>query len=437
MLSTMSGFGLLSSTRSKLLCAIVLLVICAGCTTSAQQSDSAITGSFSDRFAASDSQLPAWLKSAIGRENDRLNYTSNVTLGEHYQLTVAGTLAEKPVYEKDGNYWYLQSEIGSEQLLECIVYVDEQFAFDTLNATLLGMIEGFDVVEETAISGSAVMVDGGVPMAFVEYISRVKVDGELQIYMPKGMVATKRDRTLVCVLGDAGFRDTLEQSFRRMVESWRILDAGDEPDYREVQLIELRDQPVGYVQIQVYKRADSGVNVFSDNGMLLPNGPSQMLVSESFLAEYAKVGGELDSARSVAVSNGAQQRALWLNSSAPGEYTVTGTLQGKEVSFSIDAAQNPVSSWGVNQVYRQLIGDATLQRAQIPVWSPDVDPSTVNDSIVRVVERARGENRIEYTLGPIVSNSVVDEQGSSLSGSIRMGSMTVGARRVFKTGELP
>jgi hypothetical protein len=415
---------------------IVLMAICAGCTTSAQRPDSTLAGTIDSVFTASDRELPAWLQAAIKRESSGLRYTRGVKLGDHYEITVAGKLLEQPVFERDGNYWYLQSDIGSDQLLECIVYVDERFAFDTLNTTLGNMIEGFEIVEETAISGSQISVDRGVPIAFVEYISRVKVEGELQIYMPKGMVAIKDDRTLICVLGEAGYRATFDRGFRKMVESWKILDAGETADYREVQLIEIQNTPVGYVQIQAFKRDDGGVNVFSDNSMLFANGPSRYQVAETFLAEYASADGALESAHSSAVSNGLEQRSVRLENTGSGTLSVTGTIQGKEVSFAIETAQNPQSSWGVLQTYRQLIGNTGEQRARIPVWSPDVDPSAIVDSEVTVNSRSSNANRIEYALGPIESRGVFDDRGSSLSGSIEFGRLKVASRRVFVEGRL-
>ncbi len=206
------------------------------------------------------------------------------------------------------------------------------------------------------------------------------------------------------------------------------------PFYEEIITVDMNGPGAG-VAYAAYRNEDTGgTTAFIAESSVSAVDASSIAVSDSFSATVTDPDDAIISSFNISVENGEISSELDLERAADGGWTVTGTLQGKEVQFMIDGDVEPASELRQIAMARDVFneGNTSLDAA---VWLPSIDPSQF---IVTTMTRddADVERRAQIQLGPIAYTGLFDDEGNMYDASMNIGPVSIEIERVWSHGSI-
>lgn len=385
----------------------------------------------------SGTDWPGWLQEAMNQEAGKLPRKRKVSVGDGM---FTAKLAGKPTKpeEMEGG-WYFSSNFGAPAPMECWVFADTVDPASMAANVADGVIQASATVNGPVGQRNVFFVDAGAydqsPYLALEWMYSVGEAPEAKAGLAKVRVATVDSTTVACAHNYVGYRQTFAKVFERFVRSAEV--ASDAREYYEEIVVQtIGDQPVGVAHATFTHDDDGDTQILVVESSLIPVDNSTLHVSDTWRSSFSRPDGSLINQVVAKSENGALTMNLELGFTGEGSWLVSGTVQGKEISYEIDGAVQPMSELGQMLVVNELLSSSERSQASMDVWVPDADPSRFLPAGV-VLDAQQGESgHGTLTIGPMAIAARFDHTGSLLNGSMQAGAAELRMERVWAAGKV-
>lgn len=376
---------------------------------------------------------PPWLQQAMAEESLQIRTRSVDVADGRYKFKLAGK-PEKPEAIDGG--WYLASDIKAESPLECYVF-DDDMDLATLVVTLADLnIDATSNANGPVDNKSIYFLDAGaidgVPFIALEWIYTVGEAPNALIGFTKVRAAINNGLPQACSHNFLGYRETFARAFEEFVRSARHTQNSAQPYYAEVLRQNLGDQAVGVAWMTYTLDVDGDTEVRTTDSALIPVDNSTISFTDSSTLSFSTPDGRLINEYSALVENGELVTKLELGRRNDGDWSVSGTFQGKPFEQTIDGEFEPVSDLGQMRIAKELFAGQHAS-STIDIWAPQIDPTQfLQASLSRDDEIIERQGKVVW--GPMSMTAQFDKLGSILRSSMRMGAAEFRMDRVWVDG---
>ena len=380
-------------------------------------------------------EWPDWVREQMQDETKRLEFSEIETQDNRFRSTLPGETTAPQVME-DG--WYFTTDIDAGVPVECYVFTsarDLATLLDWMATTNVNAVAGnhgelgtrrFYAADSGAIAG--------MPYLSLEWIYTIQGQDGLLVGFTKVRAAAKGERAYVCTHNNLGYRDTLTQVFEEFVTNAELDDPTPVPFYEEIITIDMNGPSAGVAYASYSKEETGEVTAYISESSVTAVDASSIAVSDSFSVTITEPDDAIISSFNISVANGEIASELDLERAADAGWTVSGTLQGKEVQFAIDGDVEPISELRQLAMTREVFGEGPAS-VEAAVWLPSMDPSRF---ILTTMTRddAEVERQAKMQLGPIAYTGLFDEEGNMYDATMNIGPVTVRIERIWSRGSV-
>ncbi|MEO1367106.1 MAG: hypothetical protein AAFX50_07995, partial [Acidobacteriota bacterium] len=383
----------------------------------------------------------------LAREIEPLPATAVGSEDGFFTARLPATLIQ-PVQAMDDLYRLtLDFGAGPEELAECYVFrnnldlASSLVAFSDEVWKALGKNVG--TIEAKAIYSIDAGGVGSSPYMGLDWLYRATPEGGQPLAgQVKHVVASKQGYALYCQSSTVGYDDAFFGLFRSLVASVRFQDvAAAEPYFEELSLLSIGGQAVGIAHSANRLDADGDVEMKAALAMLLPVDDQTLQASDAVSVEYSTTSGEIISAVEVEASGGEVETQLLLSRSETG-WQVDGTLQGKELTAELGAADLQSDLRQRVQLREFLAAPpSTEESAGAPSltfadWIPSVDPTVISETEIAVTGEDSEGPAVRVVSGSTSFAAVVDPESLSLvKMTLPLGAQSMEIERVYSRGD--
>jgi len=335
---------------------------------------------------------------------------------------VAGRLVG--AFEKTpDHFWFGTFDIGTSSPVECDVF---DAAKDPA-VTLVRLSEKlFEVAGRTrkVESREILAVDAGNtgPHPYLSFDWVAKIDG--LSHQIKQKFATRGDRSIYCVHDESGYAVAFDRFFAGFVASLEVEE--EAAVYSDVSVLSIAGHEVGYQAVRVTRDADGVYRTQTQGATLIPTASDEAIASDDQLVEFSRADGSVINTVQ-ASSDGRDLTRLDLERK-DGAWTVTGRMQGKDVSERFDGKL--VSAVDENRrILRVAHGELGEQR--YARWLGSLSPGKPLEHVISKT----GASSVRISAGPLHVDVDVDERGAA-RGVMHMGRLEIGMERTYVDGSL-
>jgi hypothetical protein len=324
----------------------------------------------------------------------------------HLEVAAAGFQAdfpstEKPTLEAGEGFTHVSFSLGTEEPAQCFFYSDTVDSGQSMTKMLAGLREN---VEFTHVAPYRMATAQGLPIVFIEgrYVTNTeqgKVAGSIKLGITPRFVTP-----ILCFLDEPGYADTFASAMTAIAKSIEVKEPKPEPRFSEVWAISLEDIPVGYQMLQVHDAGDGSVTAISLSASFIPTGPGELSTSDEVEVIQSDASGVL---RGTFLEVEGTEVSHELNMARKGKagYTVTGTVQGKEIKseFKAPTLSDDVAFYRYLQKNHGKTGKVTVLE-----FAPSLDP-TAPSKVTYEVDGPNGT--VSHSVGDVVSRATLGESG--------------------------
>jgi len=328
--------------------------------------------------------------------------------------------------------------------MECSFYREEIDLATSLREMSRQMLEivgnYFGALDYKQVAGIDAGAIGGNPYLAVDWDYAATVDGVRTGGEIKQIVANKYGRSVYCTHNEVGYKDTFQNAFKSLLDSLEFADQSEPPaQYLEILVYEVQGQRVGIEQVTVLYDDEGDARTVIYDSMLLPVGTDELVAQDSTDVQFTSPSGELINQIHTRYQNGEPESSLSLSPGAePGLWQVAGEYRTKNID-AIFAAPH-LSSWlGSVLATRAALRDAGAEaRVSLVEWIPDANPISPVEARARVLEKlGDGTYRTRVEIDSLHMDAVIDHDGLTRSGVMKVGPVEIAVERVFAEGEVP
>ena len=379
---------------------------------------------------------PAWARDSMKAEIKRMKNRAVATPDDSVRSKLPGKPAT-PQPMEDG--WYFSSDIEAESPLECYLFTSSRDLATLTDVMAEANIEAVagshDRVGNRQVFHTEAGAVAGMPYLALEWLYTVERDSQVLVGFTKVRAATKGEKAFVCSHNYLGYRTTLARAFATFVENTTVADDGPEPFYEEIARLDMNGMGTGVTYASYRRDDDGGIRMDTAESSLMPVDAATVATSDAYTISFSRPDGELVNAYEVSVENGEIASNMKLNRNADGNWTSSGTLQGKELAYEIDGELQPASEWRQLALARNLFaGDDPSVSALI--WIPGIDPTQFLQATM-TRDDAKVERQAIMTLGPLSYAGRFDASGNLATADMTVGPVTINVARIWSRGTLP
>lgn len=395
-------------------------------------------GAYAEQASADTQAWPQWLSDAMAQESRKLK-ASKVKFGDGVVKTrLAGKPAGKPQPIEDG--WFIGSDIGSDAPLECWVFttvVDPaSMAANIAELTMQAMAQKYGPVSNRGLYHVDAGAYGSVPYLALEWLYAVGEPPNKRVGLTKVRVAIDQEASFVCAHNSLGYRETFAAAFEQFVRKAEFDDSAATPYYGEVVLQKVGGQAVGISRSSFALDEDGDTRITTIESSLIPVDGATLQTSDTWYVSFSRPDGTLINQQLAKTENGELAMNLSLAPNEEGDWSVSGTFQGKEITGEIDGAEQPMSELGQMLAVRDLMADPERQSATLSVWAPEADPTRFLEADVELDPVRRTDGHGHLKLGALDIAAQFDDSGSLRSGAMQAGATEITLERVWVGGHL-
>jgi len=309
------------------------------------------------RYSARDElaeSLPEWAVQEMKLESS-LGDAHRVSLGEKFLISSQLAPLDSPVFDKEEAVWYFNLPIAETGGIDCFVYEGGVSPINVLNETfnyLQSFAEEEDlyIEDELFVSHGARLQGDNVIYELDKFFTTLDKADELYLNMAQGRVSNLMDNVLACVHFSFGYRETFDEVFNTMVESW--IGTSDE-----------------------------------------------ILVAQQHQIIKTKIAGK---------TVGFMEQAYIKNE----HWQVTGTDMGKDISLTVEVEEEIKSTVGAQKELQELLADTSRDEVNYHAHISDIDATKAVNVTVKILNREKDNNRISLKMGPMLGTMIVDDSGN-------------------------
>ena len=381
---------------------------------------------------------PGWLVDAMAQESLMLR-ARKVELGDGVINTrLAGKPAADPQSTPDG--WYVTRDIGTASPLEC-------WAFTTVvdPATMANNIAEQSMLASEQVNGplgdrNLYSVDAGAydgaPFVALEWFYSVGEAPNKLVGLAKVRVAIKDGYSFACAHNFLGYRQTFALAFEQFVREAKFDSTEAAPYYAEIFVQRIGEQVIGVSRTSFNVDAEGDTQISMMETSMMPVDGSTLAVADTWHSSWSTPEGELINQRAEKSENGELTMNLSLDPLDDGNWSVSGTLQGKAIDYQVDGAMAPMSELGQMLTVQRLMADPSRKSANISVWVPAADPTRFLQAEVALDPKS-ADGRGRLVMGPLNISAQFDQSGSLMTGTVQAGAAEVVMDRIWVSGRLP
>lgn len=378
---------------------------------------------------------PEWVHKAMNAEVKRLKYRDVTTPDESVRASLPGKPLDAEPMEGG---WYFATDIKAESPLECYLYTSSMDLATLINivaeANLEGIAGGLDNVGNRRIYHTSAGAVAGMPYLGLEWLYTVQSDGQTMVGFTKVRAAAKGNHALLCSHNYLGYRDTFARAFTEFVTNTQFDDDTPAPFYEEIAGLDMNGFGNGVVYTSFTTDEEGVIRMYSAEASLVPVDAATITTSDSYTISFSTPEGALIQAYSIGVENGELSVNMELKRDDEATWISSGVLQGKELAFEIDGAQEPASEWTQLAMARNLFtgNDAAVDAL---IWMPSIDPTQfLEASMAR--DDAETERQARVTLGPLSYTGRFDASGNLENADMAIGPVSINIERLWSAGSL-
>ena len=385
------------------------------------------------------SDWPRWLKKAMKKES-RVKKEFEVSLDDgRITATMIGNRKEE--INRHENLAFASTDIGGDAPVECWFYLEAVDPANAIEQMQRNIINGLAEDNGTTVRNmTPYFTDSGahdgVPFLALDYLYTVGEEENIQIGLSKARIAPIGDVVVACMHNETGYRKTFARVFEGLVSGAIVETDSPEPYHREIYQILLGDTPVGVAWSEFREDADGDTSIETSSATIVQVGPETLTVNDTYTIEYSLPDGRLINQADVSTTDREVDASLALTYSEAGYWQVEGTFQGKEVSFELDGATEPLSSLGQYQAVARMIAAGDQKKIGFPAWFAEADPSSFQETVFEIKGRDGDLYSGVLTAG-VRMDARVDAQGSVYDASFSMGPNKMTMKRIWNEGEIP
>ena len=192
------------------------------------------------------------------------------------------------------------------------------------------------------------------------------------------------------------------------------------------------DYPVGYAYEKYSVDADGDILAKSGAALLVPVDASSISRSDEKITSWSRPDGSLINKTIHSITNSKLESSFALEPKDD-KWFVKGELQGKEVNEELNYKGWLLSEYGMNLSVLNLKKSGE-QSAEYHIWAPEVDPVNATKLVISKVEGKLDAN-IKINNGPMLFESLIDENGIFRSGSMELGPVKMQLESVYSRGK--
>jgi hypothetical protein len=373
--------------------------------------------------ARGPSEPPVELRALMQREVELPEAVPIASEDGAVRARVAGRLVGELARTPDQT-WFGSFDIGSRSPVECHVFDEERDPATTLvkmsenvfdPATTTRKIDRREILSIDASHA------GPHPYLGLDWLA--KSDGVS--YQVKQKFATRGNRSLYCLHDESGYASAFDRFFAGFVSSLEVEEEAA-PIYRDVVVVSIGGQEVGYQAMSVTRDADGDYRAHTQGATIIPAAADQAMASDDQSVEFSRADGSVIN-QVWASSDGKDLTQLDLRRK-DGVWSVTGKMQGKSVSERFEAKLTS----GV-QENRLMMGVARgeLGEQRYARWLGTLSPGKALDHVMT----RSGASSVHVAAGPAKVDVEVDERAPK-RGVLHMGRLEMVMQRVYVDGNL-
>lgn len=247
----------------------------------------------------------------------------------------------------------------------------------------------------------------------------------------KGLSAETDQSLKLCIHNEVGYRKTFLKVFESFLSAFT--DNTEELGfYDAVYQVTFNDYPVGYAYEKYSVDADGDILAKSGAALLVPVDASSISRSDEKITSWSRPDGSLINKTIHSITNSKLESSFALEPKDD-KWFVKGELQGKEVNEELNYKDWLLSEYGMNLSVLNL-KKSDEQSAEYYIWEPEVDPVNATKLVISKIEGELDAN-IKINNGPMLFESLIDENGIFRSGSMELGPVKMQLESVYSRGK--
>lgn len=378
---------------------------------------------------------PPTLAAARAREAEPLPIIEIVDPAGTFRTRAAGRLVE-PRFQSGA----FGVDIGSEAPILCRLAGVEQDLATTLredsetNFDFLAQHQG-EILQRQVLQQKAGAL-GESPFLRLDWVYRVRKQGQESVGEIKQLIAAKRGHTLYCRHIEVGYAGSFERVVAGMLEALEFAASPEPSPYYE-EISETRmGQAAGVLRSTLRRDSQGEIRIDLRASFLATAIDRSLLARDVRVVQSSRPDGSLIRSKHVEIENSTVFVGLDLEPLAPGRWRVTGSFRGEPFEQDLVDHRVVVSWLGQTLAARQAIATRGVGASVTVVeWIPNVDPTRLLEETIAIRERVDADHyRAESTLEGIKGEMLLDRSGSEFSSSLDLGGVEMRNERVFTRG---
>jgi hypothetical protein len=348
--------------------------------------------------------------------------TSDGSVRARVPARLVGEFARTP----EGSY-YGVFDIGAPNPIGCYLFDEEKEPASQLVAMSDRKFD--ELAAQRALGKRAVYaIDAGnagaYPYLGIDWIAVLDEGG----YHLKQRFGNRGHRSLYCLHEDAGYAKSFESFFAGFLASLELPEAEDPPQYREISVMRVAGQEVGFEMSSVRRDEQGDYRADTQVALLIPASAEEVQANDDYSIELSRPDGSVINEVSIA-SNGVDLTRLNLEREE-GAWTVRGEMQGKSISERFETPEQLTSAL---EEMRQLQKVVRGEPSELHYWRW-LGSSSPSKPIEHVMRRT-SDRSVTVDAGPASVVIEMDDLGARL-GKMSIGRFEMQMERVYVDGSL-
>jgi hypothetical protein len=389
--------------------------------------------SFSVAHAADE---PKWLTDAKAREG-KLGAPKDVVSDDKWlKAKLPGKIKNK-IEKAEGSY-SIEVDIGTTTPVLCEIIPDGFDLANMLRATLERHLTNFEQAPQKIEMRQNERIDSGAygraPWLSARWLFLVNDGQQKNVGQYQHAVFSKDGHGGVCQHDDIGYVKTFETVVKALAETLEFPGGTAPSYYSEIATVSLGGSRVGVSSVTLRRDADGDTVSIVQSAMLLPTGPGQVSSQDTFHQEFQRPDGSLINAIMAVSGNGELGIDVALKT-VEGAWTVSGTIQGKEITQKLAAGEEPSTSVQQARELRTILASdkAVGTTHETKMWV-SADPTRLTKTTTKITSKIGPMYLASAQVGPMKVDLTLDSSGMVTAAKIPMGPQVVTIDRVYVNG---
>jgi hypothetical protein len=331
----------------------------------------------------------------------------------------------------------VQIGIGTEAPATCFLYSDPIDLASALVKFSNGIFAGIASLDGKEVQRIDVGLRGTTPLLTLNWLYRVRQDKGPVVGQLKLRTALVNDRGILCLHDEAGYEKTFDRVVSDLLDTLKYRDAEGEasPYFLEISRLSLQGTSVGVARLSYSTDENGDTLIDSRTSLVIPAGPGELQAQDSISLELSAPDGTLLRARSVEGNGDGISREIDLVQDENGLWSVSGTLEGKEIQAEVGREPKVLSQLGQTLAVRDALAKSGASASVEWLGWTESDPTAFTSARVDIEGKAaNGSFPGRLTLGPLKVRAEFLPDGTAPRAEFDAGGAVLVAERIHVQG---